>query len=136
MREEEHPAVERILEDLELGHPSIPPDRFWVALDAGEIVGVSNLARYGSSLYLSAVGVPVRQRGRRVAIALLGQLLRDARMPVYLYTRIPKFFARLGFVPAPPSLEIPPRSIYGCEACGGAGECISMVRRPDAPGVS
>lgn len=136
MREEESPAMELILRDLELDHPSIHREDFWVAVDAGEIVGISNLSRFGSSLYLSAVGVSIKHQGKGVATALLREMLKEARAPIYLYTKIPHFFARLGFVSAPPSPEVPPRDISGCEACRDKGQCICMVRRTDDSRVS
>lgn len=136
MCEAEYPVVERILHELELGHPSIPREAFWVAIDAGEIVGISNLATSGSSLYLSAVGVPKQHQGKEIATALLRELLKTARVPVFLYTQIPSFFARLGFVKTASPPEIPPREIYGCEACGGEKQCICMMRRPNASAIS
>lgn len=136
MREKEYPAVERILGELDLGHPSIRREDFWVAVDAGEVVGISNLSRFGSSLYLSAVGVSITHQGKGVATALVRELLKETRAPAYLHTTIPQFFSRMGFVPAPPSAEVPKRDISGCEACRDMDRCVSMVRRTDDSRVS
>ena len=124
-------AIESILDELDLGHQSISMDRFWVAVDGGEVVGVSNIEDCGASCYLSAVGVRTSHQGRGIASRLLNQILEEAHKVVYIYTKIPDYFRRFGFSNSQPSQEIPPREIYDCESCCGSDECVCMVRYPD-----
>lgn len=125
----DYQEIERILKELDIDHPSILPEDFWVAESEGRVVGVTNIKDCGKSIYMSAVGVIESIRGRGVASALIAELLKNSvDKNVYLYTGMPGFFERLGFVPADAPCEIPPHSIYGDGACDGINECVCMVR--------
>lgn len=130
----DYQAIDRILLELDIGHPSIASADFWAAEIDGKIVAVTNIKDCGKSVYMSAVGVTGSVQGRGVASELIAGLLKDATArSVYLYTGRPDFFGRFGFKPADPPVEIPPHLIYGDDACDGINECICMVR---ARGVS
>ncbi|HPQ81471.1 MAG TPA: GNAT family N-acetyltransferase [bacterium] len=135
-QEKDFPAIAGILTELELAHPSIRPERFLLAIEDNEIAGVANLEDCGGSLYLSAVGVRLSSQGRGIARAMLSRIAETAEKEIYVYTRIPKFFELFGFAPANAPGEIPPRTIYDCEACGGLHECLCMSRKPDASNFS
>ncbi|MFH0799584.1 MAG: GNAT family N-acetyltransferase [Pseudomonadota bacterium] len=132
-QEEDFASIEDLLQGLEIGHPSFSARDFQVASVDGEIAAVANLKDCGACFYLGAVGVAERQQGRGVARKFLDEILAAADRDVYLYTRIPEFFGRFGFGVARAPAAIPPREIYGCEACDGAAACVCMVRRADAP---
>lgn len=135
-QEGDFPSIAAILSELELGHPSIRPELFLVAVRGGEIAGVANVEDCGAAIYLSAVGVRSASQGSGVARAMIEGIIGFAKKGIYVYTRIPKFFERFGFVPTDAPACIPPREIYDCDACGGLHECLCMVRKPDAPTIS
>ena len=122
------PHVERLLRELDLDHPQLVMDNFWIAEEGGEVAGIAHLERFGGSFYLSAVGVDEGHRGEGTARTLLERIIAEAHGPIYLYTIIPDFFRKFGFVPADPAPEIPPRSIYDCRQDCDPTKCRSMVR--------
>ncbi len=128
----DHAAVLALLRDLELDYPARDLARFHVAERRGEVVGVAELKLSRGIGLLSCVGVREDLQGRGVGRELVARVLDGVACDVYLYTLVPGFFARLGFVdePSPPP-RLPPRAIYGCEACDPAA-CRCMVRRSDA----
>ncbi len=132
----DYPVIDEILDELELGHPSIRMGDFWVALVEGEIAGVANVADCGGSLYLSAVGVLPQHRGAGVAAELLAAVFAHAMKGIYLYTAIPEFFRRFGFDEAAAPPEIPPREIYDCSDCERRESCVCMMRMPHSAALS
>lgn len=124
--------VSLILNELDIGHPSLKEDDFYMAVDGKMVVGVVNLKDCGKSFYLSSVGVKRSMQGRGCAREMIGKLISTVTKDIYLYTRIPSFFERFGFIRVEPSIEIPPRDIYGCDACEGLVPCECMVRRDNA----
>ena len=121
-------SIASILEELDLGHPSLSFDGFWVVLSGAKIVGVSHIKDCGKSSYLSAVGITQGFQKKGVARFFLNEMLSPLKKNVYVYTRIPDFFAKFGFITADCPAEIPPREIYGCDACEGNHPCTCMVR--------
>ena len=130
------PAIDGVLDAMELGHPSMRMSDFWVAEVDGDLAGVVNVADCGASLYVSAVGVLPEYRGQGVAAELLSECLRHATKGMYVYTKIPEFFRRFRFDEAAPPPEIPPREIYGCATCEEAERCVCMMRPPDGAALS
>lgn len=103
------------------------PDEFWIAEADEGIVGVAGLAKYKNVLFLSSIGVKEDYRRRGVAAAILREIFKAAQKDIYLYTIIPHFFERWGFVPAPFLDGLPPRNIFGCEGC--TPECCVCMRK-------
>lgn len=127
----DHPEIESLMHDLELAYPSMDLSCFWVAEDAGRIVGAAELKDLQDCSLLSCVGVRPDRQGSGVGKALVEDVVRHARHDVYLYTLVPDFFRKAGFADArrlPAGL--PPRSIYGCEGCDPR-RCICLVSRRD-----
>lgn len=135
-QEADWPAIAALLGELELDHPLLRCEQFYVAAAGERIAGVAHLeACDGAVAYMSSVGVRRSDQRQGIARALLGDILARARCDVYLYTRIPDFFRRFGFVPTDPPPVIPSREIYDCEACGGRAGCCCMVRRASVSSV-
>lgn len=125
----DHRAIWILMEALELSYPAMDLPSFWVARHDGEIVGAAELKELPSCSLLSCVGVRQDLQGLGIGRILVDAVVRHARRDVYLYTRTPEFFRKLGFADAalrPPGL--PPRSIYGCEHCDPQ-LCFCLVRR-------
>lgn len=129
-------AISRILDDLDLSHPSLVCENFWVAEADGAIIGVAHVEDRGACVYLSAVGVEEAFRGRGAASALLGKVNAGQAKDVYVYTLIPDFFMRLGFEFSEPHPDLPSRDIYDCELTCSPDECRCMRLRKDAAKVS
>jgi N-acetylglutamate synthase-like GNAT family acetyltransferase len=130
--QDDHAAVLALLRDLELDYPARDLARFHVAERGGEIVGVAELKASDGIGLLSCVGVREDLQGQGIGREIVARVLVGVGIDVYLYTLVPGFFAKLGFVddPAPPQ-RLPPRRIHGCEACDPAA-CRCMVRRAHA----
>jgi N-acetylglutamate synthase-like GNAT family acetyltransferase len=128
----DHGAVVGLLRELELDYAGRDLGCFVVAETADGIVGIAEVRDVGDAHLLSCVGVREDLQGTGLGRAVVEGALRGLRKDVWLYTLVPGFFARLGFVDAPePPPGIPPRRIYGCEACDPS-RCRAMVRRADA----
>lgn len=125
-----------ILEELNLGHPSLLPGNFHVAAMGGRVVGVANLEDCGPALYLSAVGVVPFFRKRGVAHLLIETILSERKKDAYVYTYVPEFFSKLGFSFSDVPAFIPGRDIYDCRECDDRERCVCMVRKQNAAAVS
>lgn len=128
--------IRRVLDDLELGHPSLVCEGFWVAEADGAIIGVAHVEDRGACVYLSAVGVEEIFQGRGVASDLLRKINVGQTKDVYVYTLIPDFFRRHGFEFSEPHPDMPPRNIYDCGSTCRPSECRCMILRRDAAKVS
>jgi amino-acid N-acetyltransferase len=107
---------------------------FVVAEDAGKIIGCGALHLYGMHLAeVRTIAVdPVakgRGAGRKVVEALLEEATRQHVACVCLFTRIPDFFARLGFTVARRE-ELPDKIYKDCVHCPNLFACdeVAMVR--------
>jgi N-acetylglutamate synthase-like GNAT family acetyltransferase len=132
-RDEE--AIAALLAELDLVRPSLAIAHFWVAEEEGRVVGTAHVEPAGDALFVSSVGVVLARQHRGIASALLRRAIGGSARPAYLYTIIPDFFRQLGFVEAEVIPELPPRRLFGCDACESA-KCVCMVRPPDASPLS
>jgi N-acetylglutamate synthase-like GNAT family acetyltransferase len=121
-------AIRTLVESLELSYPSMDPTRFWILESEGEVLGAAELKEFATCSLLSCVGVREDLQGRGLGRMLVNQVVKNTRLPVFLYTLIPGFFASVGFAEAEvlPS-DLPPRSTYGCIGCDPS-VCRCMVR--------
>jgi uncharacterized protein len=132
--EADHPAILTLLRELELGYVAQHLPSFLVVEGrsgggAPAVFGVAELKEFGGDRLLSSVGVREDLQGLGLGRVLVERVLAGVADDVWLYTLIPGFFAKLGFVEddAPPA-RLPPRRIYGCDACTPE-RCHRMVRR-------
>jgi len=125
----DYAAIQALMAALELSYPAMDLGCFWVAESGDEVVGAAELKEFQTCSLLSCVGVREDLQGLDLGRALVGEVVRQARHDVYLYTLIPGFFRKVGFAEAgqiPP--DLPPRFIYGCQNCNPR-LCVCMVRR-------
>lgn len=126
--QEDTAQILKILDELDLYHPSRIPQDFWVAKKNDKIVGLSCLSDHGDFLFLSSVGVIPNQRNNGIAKAILKKILPDAKKDVYLYSIIPDFFKKLGFEIVDAPKDLPPKNGIGCDECHAA-MCVCMRRK-------
>ena len=125
----DYAGIEALMAALELSYPAMDLRCFWVAEAGDEMVAGAELKEFQACSLLSCVGVREDLQGLDIGRALVEEVVRHARHDVYLYTLVPGFFRKTGFVEAgqlPP--DLPPRSMYGCQNCNPK-LCICMVRR-------
>ena len=107
---------------------------FVVTEDAGGIIGCGALHLYGPHLAeVRSIAVLPQAKGngagRQLIDALLEQASRQEVSCVCLFTRIPDFFARMGFTVATRE-EIPDKLYKDCHRCPRQNNCdeVAMVR--------
>jgi amino-acid N-acetyltransferase len=107
---------------------------FIVVENEGEIVGCGALHLYGMHLAeVRSITVTKDAKGRgagRVLIdALLGEAEKQSVTCVCLFTRIPDFFAKMGFVEVQKE-ELPDKALKDCNKCPRQNACdeIAMYR--------
>ena len=130
---EDHPVILDLLKELELDYPARDLARFLVGEADGKVLGIAELKEFRDFFLLSCVGVREDLQGSGLGKAFVNQVLRDVSKDVYLYTLVPGFFMKTGFVEATHlPAGLPPRLIYGCANCDPAF-CRCLVRKSDAP---
>ncbi len=130
-RPEDHAAILRLVAALELNYPTMELSCFWLAESDGVLIAVAELKDFETCSLLSCVGVRKELQGRGIGRALIDRVVHEALFPVYLYSMIPGFFRKSGFLNAnslPP--DLPPRSIYGCSSCDPS-LCLCLMRPRD-----
>ena len=107
---------------------------FVVVEDEGRIIGCGALHLYGPHLAeVRSIAVYPDTKGKGAGRALVEELLVQAERQevtcVCLFTRIPDFFARLGFVTAVRE-QIPDKLYKDCHRCPRQNNCdeVAMVR--------
>lgn len=107
---------------------------FVVVEDEGRIIGCGALHLYGPHLAeVRSIAVYPHTKGKGAGRALVEELLVQAERQevtcVCLFTRIPEFFARLGFVTAVRE-QIPDKLYKDCHRCPRQNNCdeVAMVR--------
>lgn len=118
----------KLMAGLDLIHAAVSMRNLWVVAEGGQVVGVAHLERCGPGLFLSSLGVAATHRHMGLARRLMEATLKDAETDVYIYTVIPRFFEKLGFVECVAPEGLPSREIFGCDRCE-PGSCRCMKRR-------
>lgn len=111
-----------------LDYSDMEADRFWVADEKSQILGIVGLKRHVDCLELCSLGVDERFRNRGIGEKLVLALLAEAKAEVHLATIIPGYFEKFGFAPAD---HIPSSMIKKLEWCEGCSKelCVVMVRK-------
>jgi len=106
---------------------------FVVVEDRGQVIACAALHFYGLSLAeVRSVTVDKTVQGRNVGRKLVEGLIQEAENHkierVFLFTRVPDFFAKLGFVTVPHHI-LPEKVHKDCVACPRRENCdeIAMV---------
>jgi len=107
---------------------------FVVVENEGEIVGCGALHLYGMHLAeIRSITVTNKSKGKGAGRVLINALLREAQKQcvtcVCLFTRIPGFFARLGFHEVEKE-KLPDKALKDCIKCPRQNACdeIAMYR--------
>mgnify|MGYP001473359970 CR=1 FL=1 len=119
--------------DLRYSHETL--NGFQLAEKDGLIAGIVRLDEQQDFIFLTSLGVRPEFQKQGIATALLEQLFKSIKKPIYLYTIIPDFFSRLGFVPSPVPPSLPPKKIFGCDECF-PDRCCCMVKLNGDPPLS
>jgi amino-acid N-acetyltransferase len=109
---------------------------FVVAEDDGQVIGCGALHLYGMHLAeIRSIAVMPSKKGsgagRKLVEALLDEAEQHRVTCVCLFTRIPEFFAHMGFVTATRE-ELPDKIYKDCVHCPNLYACdeVAMVRGP------
>ena len=126
-RSSDLPIILEILDlaDLRYRHETL--NGFHLAEIDGRIAGVVRLDEHPDFVFLTSLGVRPELQQQGIATTLLKSLFKDINKPIYLYTIIPEFFARLGFIKTDPRPDLPPKEIFGCDECFPE-RCRCMVK--------
>jgi N-acetylglutamate synthase-like GNAT family acetyltransferase len=127
-RSEDRPAARALASRLDLDYGGMEEDRFWIAESGGRIAGLVGLKAHADCLELVGLGVDPDSRSAGIAGRLVEALIEGAGADVYLFTVIPAFFARCGFLPAESIPAGMAKDPSWCEGCPRTG-CTVMVRR-------
>jgi amino-acid N-acetyltransferase len=107
---------------------------FVVVEDDGRIIGCGGLHLYGPHLAeVRSIAVYPDVKGKGAGRALIDELLKQAERQevtsVCLFTRIPEFFARMGFATAVRE-QIPDKLYKDCHRCPRLNNCdeVAMIR--------
>lgn len=121
--------IDKILKELDIYFFAQEYNDFYIAEKDGIVSGIAKLSKYGDILFLSSVGVATDFQNQGIATGLLNELLKNAQLPIYLYTLIPDFFKKFGFIETPPIPSLPKKNLLECDECF-PGKCVCMVRTP------
>lgn len=135
-RPEDWQEILELAHALGLGYSGMDLSCFLVAERNGRIVSIAELKDFHTFYLLSCVGVREELQRTGIGQAFIEEVLNRAPGEVYLYTMVPDFFRKLGFVEAKavPN-NLPTRAMYGCADCQPS-HCLCLVRPFDAPGLS
>ena len=121
-------SIQKLLDELELGPKQPPFDDFFVYVDDGDVIGIVELIDGDDFVFLCRFGIEKDMQGKGFGTAFLKDCIKRCDKDIYLYTVIPGFFERCGFVKAPFDKRLPPQKMFGCESCS-PNLCRCMVRR-------
>lgn len=115
---------------------------FTVVEDGGKVIATAALHIYGIGLAeVRSVAVDKKAQGRNAGSKLVQGLLDESRTHeigrVFLFTRVPEFFGKLGFVTVPHQ-TLPEKVMKDCLNCSRRNNCdeIAMVLDQDGAYVS
>lgn len=123
-------AVSGLLTELDLMRPDLSIKEFRVASLEGRIVGIAHVEDVDNAVFISSVGVANELQGRGIEYEMMNTLMAEERRDVYVYTIIPSFFARLGFIEVNAPAYLPERDLFGCDLCE-PHKCVCMMRHSD-----
>lgn len=124
---EDEKGILELLALLDLMSKFQPLDSFWIALDAEKIVGAVRIGEAEDHAFLSHLGVLDEYRNQDVAKRLIGEATKDISKPVYLYTIIPDYFEKLGFVKTQEPENFTYKRWFRCENCNPKA-CVCMKK--------
>jgi len=102
-------------------------NNFLVAEIGETLAGCVKLDDYSGFMFLSSLAVRPAHQGRGIAKKLMQSVLKETGKDIYIYTVIPDFFSKFGFVIAPPRDDLPEKNSMECSRCYPE-RCVCMVR--------
>jgi amino-acid N-acetyltransferase len=104
---------------------------FIVVENDGEIVGCGALHLYGLHLAeIRSITVTNQSKGRGAGRVLIDALMKEAKKQsvtcVCLFTRIPDFFSKLGFMEVEKE-ELPDKALKDCNKCSRQNACDEIA---------
>jgi amino-acid N-acetyltransferase len=104
---------------------------FIVVENEGEIVGCGALHLYGMHLAeIRSITVTNGSKGRGAGRVLIDALMKEARKQsvtcVCLFTRIPEFFGKMGFMEVEKE-ELPDKALKDCSKCSRQNACDEIA---------
>ena len=129
-READSKAVSELLAELDLMRPYVAVEDFRVALQDDRVVGMAHVEAAGDAIFISSVGVANELQGSGIGSKIINTLLAEERRDAFVYTIIPSFFARLGFVEIDAPAHLPKRELFCCDKCEPL-KCVCMMRHSD-----
>ncbi len=130
---EEESLVKALESKLDLAGVPLSFNETWVVEEEGGLIGLARLSDLGEAYFLSSVGILPEKRRLGLARQLLQTMLANRDKDVYLYTVIPEFFLRLGFVSAFAPPFLPPKELFDCHLCQPE-RCCCLVKRKETTG--
>ena len=115
--EEDFQKIQSILNELDLDHMNQDLDKFVVAADKQKIIGIAEISEYENFSFIYSFGIIKELQSKGYGKDFLSKLLKQLKKPVYLYTIIPEFFLKNGFVLTEFIEGLPPRSTEFCSNC-------------------
>lgn len=122
------PQIKSILKSVDEDITAQSWDNFRVAEKSGVVVGVVKLDEYKDYYFLSSLALKPSEQNQGIASFLMAQSLAQIKKDVYIYTIIPEFFRRFGFVETPPLPFLPKKDQMECARCHPE-LCVCMVKR-------
>jgi len=113
---------------------------FTVVEDRGKVIACAALHIYGIGLAeVRSVSVDKKAKGRNAGSNLVVGLLEESRQHeierVFLFTRVPDFFGKLGFVTVPHH-TLPEKVMKDCLNCSRRHSCDEIAMVLDQDGVN
>jgi N-acetylglutamate synthase-like GNAT family acetyltransferase len=127
-RKADWPQIIALAAKHNLDYEDMGADDFWVAIEAGRVVGICGLKKHLDCRELCSLGVEETFQKRGLGRRLVETLLQQASGDIYLATVIPEFFRKLGFEEAGP---VPASMIKKADWCAGCNRerCTVMIKK-------
>ncbi|OGC21284.1 hypothetical protein A2291_06220 [candidate division WOR-1 bacterium RIFOXYB2_FULL_42_35] len=124
----EQAEIKRFLQKLDLFYHGQSLEGYWLAKENDHIIGSVQLQTFPDFIFLSSLAVLESHRHQGAAKKLLNQALKSVVQDIYLYTIIPDFFEKFGFIKTAPIANLPSKNTYECEYCQ-PNKCVTMVKK-------
>lgn len=106
-RVQDEEFIRRTLQELSLDGERVEARQFFIAEEGGHPAGFARIKPYRGCFELAGVAVLTRFRERGVGSRLVRALVeRFPTKTVWITTNLPEYFARFGFEPASPPVEL------------------------------
>ncbi|KAF0133850.1 MAG: hypothetical protein FD145_1060 [Candidatus Saganbacteria bacterium] len=130
-----HPAdktdnkkILKILKDIDLFYSGHDMAGFWVAEKDRNIVGIVQVKNFKDYIFLSSLGVPAAEMNKGYGEFILSEIFKKFKNDIYIYTTIPDFFKKFGFLEISSLDFLPAKNAFECDDCHPE-KCVAMVKK-------